>query len=101
MKKIEKYYETNNTVGQIHLDETTKKINWQDSLSNQNLSEENIQVLIKSIIEQALIENIHELFFEYTQNGLSVNFKKNHESKLVGTIPQLLTCSFIMRLKTL
>lgn len=101
LKKIEKYYETNNTMGQIHIDESSKKINWQDNLSNQNLSDENIQILIKNIIEQALIENIHELFFEYTQNGLSVNFKQNHESRLVGTIPQLLTCSFIMRLKTL
>lgn len=101
LKKIEKYYETNNTMGQIHINESQKKINWQESINNQNLSEENIQVLIKNIIEQALVENVHELFFEYTPNGLSVNFKVNHENKNVGTIPELLIGSFIMRLKIL
>ncbi len=101
MKKIEEYYKTDHTVGQIYTDDTQPKFDWRDEIHNENLSEEHIQKIIRSILKQAILENVHELFFEHGVNGLGVNFKKNSEVIQKGFVPDLLVSPFIMRLKFL
>ena len=101
MKKIEEYYKTDRSVGQIFIDESQPKFDWRDEIHNENLSEEHIQKIIRSILKQAILENVHELFFEHGSSGLGVNFKKNSEVLQKGFVPDLLVSPFIMRLKTL
>lgn len=101
MKKIEEYYKTEHTVGQIFIDDSQPKFDWRDEIHNENLSEEHIQKIIRSILKQAILENVHELFFEHSVNGLGVNFKQNSEVLQKGFVPDLLVSPFIMRLKFL
>lgn len=105
LKKIEEYYSSNNTVGQIFIDENRPKYDWREVLNSENvsssLSDEHIQKLIRAILKQAITEDIHELFFEHVQNGLSVTFRKDSQNILTGEIPGILTSAFIAKLKTL
>ena len=101
MKKIEEYYKTEHSVGQIFIDESQPKFDWRDEIHSENLSEEHIQKIIRSILKQAILENVHELFFEHSINGLGVNFKQNSEVIQKGFVPDLLVSPFIMRLKFL
>lgn len=101
LKKIEEYYKTEHTVGQIYTDSSAPKFDWRDEIHNENLSEEHIQKIIRSILKQAILENVHELFFEHGANGLGVNFKSNSEVLQKGFVPELLVSPFIMRLKFL
>lgn len=105
LKKIEEYYASGNSVGQIFIDENRPKYDWREILNNEDLSsglsEEHIQKLIRAILKQAISEDIHELFFEHIPNGLSVSFKKDSQNILTGDIPTILVSSFIARLKTL
>ena len=101
LKKIEEYYKTEHTVGQIFIDDSQPKFDWRDEIHSENLSEEHIQKIIRSILKQAILENVHELFFEHSVNGLGVNFKQNSEVIQKGFVPDLLVSPFIMRLKFL
>lgn len=101
LKKIEEYYKTEHTVGQIFIDDSQPKFDWRDEIHSENLSEEHIQKIIRSILKQAILENVHELFFEHSVNGLGVNFKANSEVIPKGFVPDLLVSPFIMRLKFL
>lgn len=101
LKKVEEYYNSSGTVGPIFIDEDQKKYDWRNELHNEDLSEEHIQKLIRAILKQAITENIHELFFEHSPNGISINFKKNSQIYSTGEIPAILVSSFIARLKTL
>lgn len=101
LKKIEEYYKTDHTVGQIFIDENQAKFDWRDEIHSENLSEEHIQKIIRSILKQAILENVHELYFENTPNGLCVNFKKDGEISQKGYVPELLVSPFITRLKIL
>jgi len=101
IKKIEEYYKSDNSVGQIFIDENQTKYDWRDELHNESLSDEHIQLLIRAILKQAIAEGIHELFFEHVPNGLSVNFRHNSEITSTGQIPGLLISPFISKLKTL
>ncbi len=105
LKKIEEYYKSENSVGQIFIDENRPKHDWREVLNNQDLSsgqsEEHIQKLIRSILKQAIQDDIHELFFEHVPNGLSVTFKKDSQNLSTGDIPTILVSSFIARLKIL
>lgn len=101
LKKIEEYYKTEHSVGQIFIDDSLPKFDWRDEIHSENLSEEHIQKIIRSILKQAILENVHELFFEHSVNGLGVNFKTNSDVLPKGFVPELLVSPFIMRLKFL
>lgn len=101
LKKIEEYYHSGSSVGEIFTEADTKKYDWREELHEEDLSDEHIQKLIRSILKQAITENIHELFFEHLPNGLSVNFKKDAQIYSTGEIPSILISSFIARVKTL
>lgn len=101
LKKIEEYYKTDNTVGEIYTDDRAFDYDWREELHKEDLSEEHIQKVIRAILKQAIVENVHEVYFEYMENGLGVNFKKNSEVLDRGYIPSVLTSSFISKLKLL
>lgn len=100
-KKIDEYYKTDNTVGEIYTDNRAFDYDWREELHKDDLSDDHIQKVIRAILKQAIIENIHELYFEYIENGLGVNFKHNTEVIDRGYIPSVLTASFISKLKSL
>lgn len=101
VKKIEEYYKTDNTVGEIYTDDKNINYDWREELHNEDLSEEHIQKIIRAILKQAILENTHEVYFEFAQNGLAVNFKQNTEALDRGYIPSVLTSAFISKLKSL
>ena len=105
LKKIEDYYNSGSSVGQIYIDEDKPKYDWREILNTEDVSlsltDEHIQKLIRSILKQAISEEIHELFFEHVPNGLSVIFRKNGQNNLTGEIPAILVAPFIAKLKTL
>ena len=100
LKKINEYYETKGKVQDINL-EKDKSYNWQDELHKDDLSEEHIRTLFRAILKHAIAQEVHELYFESTNEGLSVFFKKSMEAYMTGSIPELLINPFIQTLKTL
>lgn len=101
LKKIEEYYKSDSSVGQISILNSENKFNWQEELHNDVLSDEHIQLLIRAILKQAILENVHEMFFEHVPNGLSVNFRHGSNVVDTGQIPSVLVVAFISKLKTL
>ncbi len=105
IKKIEEYYQSSSSVGQIFIDENKPKYDWREVLNNENLSsglsDEHIHKLIRAILKQAISDGIHELFFEHIPNGLSVTFRKDSQNVSTGEIPSILVSAFIAKLKTL
>ncbi len=101
LKKIEEYYKSDSSVGEINIENNEAVFNWQDELNNDVLSEEHIQILIRAILKQAILNNVHEMFFEHVPNGISVNFRMNSQIVNTGLIPSILTAAFITKLKVL
>lgn len=60
-----------------------------------------MQKIIRAILKQAILEQVHEVTFQRETEGLCVNFKNNGEISNKGTIPNVLTSSFTAKLKTL
>ena len=100
IKKIEEYYKTDSTVGEIFTD-TNIEFDWRDELHSEDLSDNHIQKIIRAILKQAIMENVHEVTFQGEDTGLGVNFKKNGELVNRGIIPAVLMSSLIAKLKTL
>lgn len=101
LKKIEEYYKSDSSVGEINIENTETAFDWQEELHNDILSDEHIQILIRAILKQAILNNVHELFFEHVPNGLSVNFRMNSQIINTGQIPLVLVVPFISKLKSL
>lgn len=101
LKKIDEYYKTENTVGEIFTEAGNAQYDWREELHSEDLNEEHIQKVIRAILKQAIFENVHEVYFEYIENGLGVNFKQSSEVMNKGYIPSVLSSSFISKLKTL
>lgn len=101
LKKIDEYYKTDITVGEIFTDSEYIDFDWRDELHNEDLSDNHMQKIIRAILKQAILEQVHEVTFQREDEGFGVNFKKNGEISNKGTIPNVLTSSFIAKLKTL
>ena len=102
MKKIDEYYKVADTVDNITLtEEEVESFDWTDELHKEEAGEEHIQHVIRAILKQAIIENVHELNFEQVEEGLKVVFKQNGEVMDKGTIPAILNSAFVSKLKTL
>lgn len=101
MKKIDEFYKVADTVDNITLQGNVNEFNWTDELHKEDSGEEHIQRVIRAILKQAIIEDIHELNFEQVEEGLKVIFKQNGEIVDKGTIPAILNASFVSKLKTL
>lgn len=100
LKKIDEYYKTDETVGEIHT-EFNIGYDWRDKLHSEDLSDNHIQKIIRAILKQAILEEVHEVTFQREDEGFTVNFKKNGEIQNKGNIPPVLTSSFTAKLKTL
>ena len=99
-KKINELYKDDEIVGEI---QTSEEINydWRDELHSEDLSDNHIQKIIRAIMKQAILEEVHEVTFQREDEGLAVNFKKNGEIFNKGNIPQVLDSSFVAKLKSL
>lgn len=75
--------------------------NWEEELHKEDLSDNHIQKIIRAILKQAILEDIHEVIFQGEDEGLGVNFKTNGELYNKGFIPSVLVSSFVAKLKTL
>ena len=100
LKKIDESYKIDVTVGNIST-ELNVGFNWQDELHKEDLSDNHIQKIIRAILKQAILEDIHEVIFQGEDEGLGVNFKHQGEISNKGFIPTVLISSFISKLKTL
>ena len=101
MKKIDEYYKTDITVGEIFTQDNSEGFDWREELHSEDLSDTHMQKIIRSILKQAIMEHIHEVTFQHTDNGLGVNFKSGGEIISKGEIPGVLTASFVSKLKSL
>lgn len=101
LKKINEYYNTDITVGEIYTNSEYINFDWREELHSEDLSDTHIQKIIRAILKQAILENVHEITFQCEDNGLAVNFKLNGEILHKGTIPNVLNSSLIAKLKTL
>lgn len=100
LKKIDEYYKDDEIVGEIFTNEDSD-YDWRDELHNEDLSDAHIQKIIRAILKQAILENVHEVTFRHEDDGLAVNFKKDGEILNKGNIPHVLATSFTAKLKTL
>lgn len=101
LKKIEEYYPNDISVGEIYTTSEPTGFDWRDELHSEDLSDTHMQKIIRAILKQAIIEEVHEVLFQREDEGLGVNFKKNGEVLNKGIIPSVLTLSFTANLKTL
>jgi len=102
MKKIDEYYKVADTVDNITLtEEEAESFDWTEELHKEEAGEEHIQHVIRAILKQAIIENVHELNFEQVEEGLKVVFKQNGEAIDKGVVPAILNSAFVSKLKTL
>ena len=100
LKKIDEYYKKDSTIADIHTEDGVE-FDWRDELHNKDLSDNHIQKIITAILKQAILEGVHEVTFQSSDDGLGVNFKRNGELLNKGSIPSVLTSSFTAKLKTL
>ena len=100
LKKINEYYKDDENVGEIFTNNDID-YDWRDELHNEYLSDAHIQKIIRAILKQAILENVHEVTFRHEDDGLAVNFKKDGEILNKGNIPHVLATSFTAKLKTL
>lgn len=101
LRKIDEYYKTGNTVGEIYTNEDAVSFDWRDELNSEDISEDHIQKIISAILKQAILENLHEISFTQEEDGLGVNFKSNDAGSHKGCIPSLLMAPFVNKLKDL
>jgi type IV pilus assembly protein PilB len=101
VKKIDEYYKVADTVDSITLSADVADFDWTEELHKEDSGEEHIQRVIRAILKQAIIEDIHELNFEQVEDGLKVVFKKNGEVLDRGTVPSVLNSAFVSKLKIL
>lgn len=100
IKKINEMYKSEVIVGEIFTGNASE-YDWREELHSEDLSDNHIQKIIRSILKQAILENVHEVTFQHEDEGFAVNFKKDGETFSKGNIPQVLTSSFVAKLKTL
>jgi len=101
LKKIDEYYKTPNTVGEIYTEAQDTGYDWHEELHNDDLSDEHIQKIIRAILKQAILEDKHEVYFAYSDRGLDISFKQKGTVYEKGFIPSVLASSFVAKLKVL
>ena len=102
IKKIDEYYKVADTVDDITLSQDeAETFDWTEELHKDEAGEEHIQHVIRAVLKQAIIEDVHELNFEQVEEGLKVIFKQSGENIDKGTIPAILNSAFVSKLKSL
>ncbi len=100
LKKINEYYDIKDKVEDIKTQDI-KTQHWMEILHKDNFSEDHIQDLLQAILAYTINFGAHELFFEQTGKGLSVNLKHKTEITETGVIPKLLINPFVAKLKSI
>lgn len=100
IQAIDKYYKED-SVGQVFSGNSEEKYDWREELHKGSLTNEHILLLIRAILKQAVSEDIHEILFEHTENGLAVKFRTPSEVVITGEIPSMLEAAFVSKLKVL
>lgn len=100
LKAIDKNYFRHEICEELSL-EPSDNIDWREFLNNEKQDEAHLRNIIEAILRQAVLEDVHELFFEHQSFGLNVVFRKDGESQDKGEIPSLLIPLFISKLKTM
>ena len=101
LAKIDEFYNTSATVDKIYTSSADSGFDWTNELHSEDLSEEHIRKIIRAILKQAIIEDVHELYFEQSDLGLNLLFKKQNKYENKGSIPYILVSSFVSKLKML
>ena len=99
IQAIDKYYK-DDVVGKVSASDFEEKYDWRDELHKGSLTGEHTLLLIRSILKQAILENVHELIFEHGENGLAVKFRTPTEVVTTGEIPSMIEAAFVSKLKT-
>ncbi len=76
-------------------------IDWREELNEESPDTVQIEKIINSIISQALLEDVFEVIFENTSEGINVKFRKFDQIENKGVIPYLLSSSCVSHIKTL
>ncbi len=100
VKKINELYQDDVIVGEFSTLEGAE-YDWRDELHSEDLSDAHIQKIIKAILKQAILEEVHEVTFQLEDEGFAVIFKKNGEMQNKGYIPQVLNTSLVAKIKNL
>ena len=100
VKKINELYKDSIIVGEIDT-YNNPDYDWRDELHSEDLSDNHMQKIIRAILKQAILEGVHEVIFQKEDEGLAVNFKNGSEVLNKGNIPQVLSSSFVAKLKNL
>lgn len=98
MQAIDKYYK-DDCVGKVSAIDNEEKYDWREELHNGSLTNEHTLLLIRSILKQAILGDVHELIFEHGENGLAVKFRTPSEVVTTGEIPSMLEAAFVSKLK--
>ena len=101
LKKIDEYYNEAETVKEIFLQNTEGGFDWREELHKGTSDDDHTQRVIRAILKQAIIEDTHEIYFEQSDAGLGVFFKKDNETFEKGLLPSFLAGAFVVKLKTI
>ncbi|MGN0015000.1 MAG: GspE/PulE family protein [Candidatus Gastranaerophilaceae bacterium] len=99
MQAIDKYYK-DDCVGVVSANYNEEKYDWREELHKGSLTSEHTLLLIRAILKQAILEDVHELIFEHGENGLAVKFRTPSEVVTTGEIPSMIEAAFVSKLKT-
>ena len=98
LQAIDKYYK-DDCVGKVSATDPEEKYDWREELHKGSLTGEHTLLLIRAILKQAILEDIHELIFEHGENGLAVKFRTPSEVVTTGEIPSMLEAAFVSKLE--
>src|SRR5574344_25793 len=101
LRKIDEYYKSEKSICEIYTDKRSFDYDWREELHKDDMSEDHIQHVIRAILKQSVLDDVHEIYFKYIEEGLGVNFKTDGDIVDRGYIPSVLTSSFTLKLKTL
>lgn len=99
IQAIDKYYK-DDCVGKVSANDNEEKYDWREELHKGSLTSEHTLLLIRAILKQAILEDVHELIFEHGENGLAVKFRTPSEVVTTGEIPSMIEAAFVSKLKT-
>lgn len=99
IQAIDKYYK-DDFVGKVSAVDSSEKYDWREELHKGSLTGDHTLFLIRAILKQAILEDVHELIFEHGENGLAVKFRTPTEVVKTGEIPSMIEAAFVSKLKT-
>lgn len=99
IQAIDKYYK-DDCVGKVSANDNEEKYDWREELHKGSLTSEHTLLLIRAILKQAILEDVHELIFEHGESGLAVKFRTPSEVVTTGEIPSMIEAAFVSKLKT-